>query len=70
LDDQAAELYRRGRRDGLNIKAIKEVIRTMRGDPGDADSIWAAYASKLGIDTADIAADGDSKLDQIPAGQI
>jgi hypothetical protein len=59
LDEKAAQIYRRGRADGLAIRAVKEIIRENAADP------WAAYAAKLGITDADLAADSDNPLDKI-----
>src|SRR5690242_16048863 len=59
LDIRAAEHFRKAKASGLDRRAIKEIIRDLRGDPADAETIWRQYLAKVGIDENALAATDD-----------
>jgi hypothetical protein len=69
LDAKVAALYREGRQGNINIPVLKIIVRDLHGEAVSVDEIWRLYARQLGLTDADIAADADSRLDQI-LGQI
>jgi uncharacterized protein (UPF0335 family) len=65
LDARAAEIYQKGRHEGLRVKVIKEALRTQgNGEAASFDSVWQAYAAALGINENTVA-DDFSALDAI-----
>ena len=48
IDTRVSEAYKEGRSKGIVRGAIKEVIRELHGNPGNAEIIWRMYIGKAG----------------------
>jgi uncharacterized protein (UPF0335 family) len=65
IDGTIAALFRRGRSNGIDRKAIKETLAELRGD-ATAENVWSLYSKKIGL--ADVVAADDNPLDAILDG--